>query len=110
MAITVKEFGQGKNGEGVSLYTIKNNNGMEASVTNYGAILVELIVPDKKGDCADVVLGKDDAQGYYVNDSFLGATVGPIANRTEDASVEINGKIYHLEVNDNQNNLHSHME
>ena len=64
MAITTKNFGKTPDGTEVSLYTIKNNNGFSAEVTNFGAILVSLFVPDKTGNTADVVLGFDSVEGY----------------------------------------------
>ena len=57
MSISKKEFGVTKDGAQAYLYTICNENGMEASVTDYGAILVKLMVPDKTGKKTDLVLG-----------------------------------------------------
>ena len=105
-----KFFGKTKSGEDVYLYTLKNGNGMEAHITNYGAILVKLLVPDKNGNLADVVLGYDKLEDYFVNSSFFGATVGPNANRIKDAKFEIDGTTYKLAVNDGLNNLHSDFE
>ena len=63
MSVLIKSFGKTKDEKEISLYTIKNDNGMEASVTNLGAILVTLIVPDKSGEVKDVVLGYDKPTG-----------------------------------------------
>ena len=105
--IKKEAFGTTLNKEAVTLYIITNKNGMSASVTDFGAILVNLCVPDADGKTADVVLGYDRVKDYFVNGSFFGATVGPVANRTEDATFKINDTIYNLCVNDNANNLHS---
>ena len=107
MAVSVSQFGKTELGKDIKLYSIKNSNGLVAEVTNLGAILVNLIVPDDKGECKDIVLGFDCGEGYLVNGSFFGATVGRVANRTADAKFEIDGVEYKLAVNDNANNLHS---
>ena len=105
--ITEKNFGKTFEKEEVVLYSLKNENGMQADVTNYGAILVNLFVPNKAGEIADVVLGFDRVKDYFINGSYFGATVGPVANRTAKACFEIDGTVYNLVVNDNDNNLHT---
>lgn len=107
MAVTKRNFGKNEQGQEVTLYTMKNENGMVAEVTDYGAILVNLFVPDKTGNVDDIVLGFDQVDGYFGNGSFFGATIGPSANRIADACFSIDGERYQLAVNDNQNNLHS---
>ncbi len=107
MAITTKNFGTAPDGTAVSLYTIKNDNGFAAAVTDFGAILVSLFVPDKDGQVTDVVLGFDSVEGYFKNGSFFGATIGPSANRIDNACFTIDGVKYQLAVNDGTNNLHS---
>lgn len=107
MSVTTKQFGKTQLGEDIKLYTISNSKGMEAGVTNIGACLVNLLVPCKNGEKRDVVLGFDLGEGYLINGSFFGATVGRVANRTANASFEIDGVKYDLCVNDNANNLHS---
>ncbi len=110
MSITKQSFGKTKDGKEVTLYTLENKNGVKAEVTDFGAILVRLFVPDKNGDAKDVVLGFDTVAGYEKNGSFFGATIGPSANRIANASFEIDGVTYNVDVNDGVNNLHSHME
>lgn len=110
MAVEKSVFGKTPDGQEIYLYTISNSKGMKASVTNLGAILVSLMVPDKDGNVADVVLGFDKAADYYKNPSFFGAVIGPSANRIANASFDIDGVTYQLDVNDNTNNLHSHKE
>lgn len=102
-----QSFGFTEKGEEAVLYIMKNSNNMEASVTNYGAALVKLLVPDKDRQLQDVVLGYDDVKGYENGDKFFGAAVGRIANRIGGASFVLNGREYTLEQNDNNNNLHS---
>lgn len=110
MSIVKEKFGTTKCGKDVYAYTISNTKGMSAKIINFGANLVSLLVPDQSGNAEDVVLGYDTLEGYYGNDSFFGATIGPNANRIAGASFEIDGRQYHLDVNDGENNLHSHKE
>lgn len=105
--IQISEFGSLKNGQKARLFTMENDRGMSVSVTEYGANLVSLKVPDKNGDFRDVVLGYDSVAGYEDGDASIGATVGRNANRIGGASFVINGRKYGLEKNDNGNNLHS---
>lgn len=100
-------FGKTKNGLQTHLYFLENKNGIRACLTDYGATLVRLFVPDREGNLRDVVLGYDDVSGYEKGDAALGATVGRSANRIGGACLEIGGVEYRLEKNDNDNNLHS---
>lgn len=110
MSVTEKNFGKNQKGQDVTLYSIENKNGMTVQVMDFGAILVNLLVPDKNGKKDDVVLGYDKIEDYYVNGSYFGATVGPNANRIADAKFVIDGTTYNLAVNDGPNNLHSDIE
>lgn len=110
MSITAKDFGVTKAGERVTAYTISNEKGMSATVINYGAILTSLIVPDKAGNKADVVLGYDTLEPYFDNASYFGATIGRNANRIENAKFSLDGVTYELSVNDGANNLHTHYD
>lgn len=106
MSVSITEFGKMPDGRTINLYTIENG-GIKASVTNIGAILVSLCLPDKKGGYDDIVLGFDNGEAYFDNGSFFGATVGRSANRIANAQFVIDGTTYQLKVNDNANNLHS---
>lgn len=108
--VQTKLFGKNKNGQEVMLYSISNSKGMQVDLTNVGAIIVNLMVPDKNGKVDDLVLGFDKLEDYYVNDSFFGAVVGPSANRIGGAAFEIDGVKYEVPVNDGPNNLHSDFE
>lgn len=110
MAVEKSVFGKSPDGQEVMLYTLKNSKGMQVSLTNLGAIIVKLMVPDKAGNVADVVLGFDKAEDYYKNPSFFGAVIGPSANRIGGASFEVDGVNYQLDINDGPNNLHSHFD
>ena len=102
-----ESFGILPSGEAASVYTIAAG-GITAAVTDYGANLVRLFVPDKNGCLADVVLGYDDCNGYRVtNGAALGATVGRNANRLKGACFELNGKTHQIPRNEGAKNLHS---
>ena len=102
-----KFFGKLPSGETATLYTI-SCGAIRAAVTDYGATLVSLLVPDKAGRTADVVLGYDNCEGYHTaNGACLGATVGRNANRLQGARFQLNGKAYSLTPNEGNNNLHS---
>ncbi|HJA12552.1 MAG TPA: galactose mutarotase [Candidatus Mediterraneibacter merdipullorum] len=103
----VTGFGQSKDGKDAHLYLLENSTGMKAYVSDFGATLVRLFVPDKDGRFIDVVHGYDDASGYERGDGGFGATVGRNANRIGKAQIEINGVTYGLDKNDGGNNLHS---
>ncbi len=92
----------------VKLYTLKNKNGMEMTVTNFGARVVELFVADKNGKFDDVVLGHRTLDGYQncKIDRFLGATIGRVGNRIANGTFTFNGKKYTIPQNDNKNALH----
>lgn len=107
MKITHSSFGKTGRGEEATLYTISNGNGMKVSFTDYGANIVSIIVPDVNGKSADVALGFDNLAGYEENLPNFGAFVGRHANRIADARFEINGKVYELDKNNGNNNLHS---
>ncbi len=106
-AVRVETFGSTSKKEEAVLYTLTNENGMSASITNYGAALVKLNVPDKEGKLRDVVLGYDDVTGYEKGAVSFGAPVGRNANRIGGAVITIQDKTYELEKNENGNNLHS---
>ena len=111
MSITKKVFGTDKKTKkAVYEYCIKNKNGMYAKILNYGGIIRELWVPDGNGKLADVVLGHDDLMPYYENAGFLGAAIGPSANRIGGGKFTIDGVEYQIPVNENENNLHSDKE
>jgi len=107
MKVKVEKFGVTKEGQEAHLYRMKNKNGMEVVLSDFGAVIVQILVPDRNKKKIDVVLGFDKLEGYYNNDDGFGAFVGRNANRIGDACVTIAGKEYQLEKNDGPNNLHS---
>jgi len=100
-------FGKTSWGKETYKYTIENSNGMKVVVTDMGASVVEIWVKDREGALRDVALGYDDVQQYEKEGTYFGAIVGPNANRIAGAMFEMDGVVYQLEANDNENNLHS---
>ncbi|MGQ8336722.1 aldose epimerase family protein [Sunxiuqinia sp. A32] len=101
------DFESTVNGKETTLFTLENANGMIVTLTNYGAKIVSVIVPDKDGNMADVTQGFKSIEEYKTLDAGQGAVVGPYANRIGNAQFELNGEVYHLEVNNHKANLHS---
>ncbi len=95
-----------KNGKETALYTLKNANGVEACITNFGGRLVSLMVPDKDGNMVDVVLGFDNINDYLTKSSDFGASVGRYANRIANATFPLDGAAVELQKNDGPNCLH----
>ncbi len=96
-------------GKKTELVTIKNNNGMEVCLTNYGGRVVSISVPDKDGKPTDVVLGYDNIKQYadtLNSPSDYGSSVGRYANRIKGSKITVDGQTYQLRANDNGNCLH----
>lgn len=96
-------------GKKTELVTIRNNNGMEVCLTNYGGRVVSICVPDKDGKPTDVVLGYDNIKQYadtLNSPSDYGSSVGRYANRIKNSKIVVDGKTYQLRANDNANCLH----
>jgi aldose 1-epimerase len=110
-SITSKPFGKTKSGQAARLFTLKNANGCETTITTYGGIVTSLKVPDKNGKLGDVVLGFNNLEGY-VNDTYVGACpyfgalIGRFGNRIADGKFTLEGKTYQLAKNDGPNHLH----
>ncbi len=94
-------------GKSVRLFTMENENGMLVTLTNYGAKIVSIFVPDKKGRFADVMLGFNSIEDYQQYSGSHGAVVGPFANRIANAQFTIDGETYQLPVNNGNACLHS---
>lgn len=87
--------------------TISNGKGMSVTISNLGADIISILVPDRDGNISDVALGFDDPESYLANPPSFGALVGPYANRIEGASFTLEGRTYHIEANEGKNTLHS---
>jgi aldose 1-epimerase len=99
-------FGALADGTPIEKVTLTNGAGVSATVMTLGATLQSLIVPDRQGKPADVVLGYDTAAEYLANPQYFGASVGRFANRVAKGRFSLDGKQYTLETNDGPNHLH----
>jgi aldose 1-epimerase len=93
-------------GRPTALYTLKNSNGMVAQITNFGAKIVSIYVPDLKGNFADIVLGYESIEEYIKGNPYFGAICGRYANRIANGKFIIDGKSYQLPINNGPNSLH----
>ena len=101
-----KIFGQTPAGESVTLYTLKNANGMEVHIMNYGGIIQKILTPDRKGKVEDVVVGFETLQEYIKDTPYFGAVVGRFGNRIAKGKFTLDGKEYTLAAQNNGQHLH----
>jgi len=90
----------------MEMITLENSQGMKTRITNFGAIIMSLEVPDRAGQPADIVLGHDRIEDYLSHSAYFGAVVGRYANRIEGAEIEIDEKKFKLVANERPNTLH----
>ena len=111
MNIKSESFGVTSEGTPVELFTLTNDNGLEAKITNFGGILVEMNTPDKNGNFDNVQLGLADYNAYtsepYLSAGYyLGAVIGRYGNRIKEGKFTIEGTEYSLFINNGPNALH----
>jgi aldose 1-epimerase len=99
-------FGKTADGTPVDLYTLRNNKGAEAKISNYGGLVISLKVPDKNGQLGDVTLGYDNLDGYLKETPYFGALIGRYGNRIARGKFTLDGKQYTLATNNYPNALH----
>lgn len=107
--LTCSLFGKTPLGETVHEYVLTTQRA-RVGILDFGATIRFVEVPDARGNRCDVLLGFDSMKGYMDDPACYGATIGPVANRTDHAEVPLAGQVYHLEGNDPanpQNNLHT---
>jgi len=93
-------------GQPVERYTLENRSGSVCKITNLGATVTELWLPDRDGALADVVLGFDDVDGYLTRSPYFGCIAGRCANRIEGGRFELDGEEYQLATNNGPHHLH----
>lgn len=101
-----KTFKASFKGKEVGLFTLKNKNGMVVQVTNFGAKIVSIWVPDRNGDFTDICQGYNTIDEWMKGMSYYGATCGRVANRIKDGQFSIDGVSYQLPINNAPNSLH----
>lgn len=102
-------YGKLDDGREVRLFTLANDQGLTARITEYGAILVSVEVPDAKGHKADVTLGFDTLAGWLTNKTYFGATVGRFGNRIAHGKFTLDGKTYTLATNNSPGGVPCHL-
>ena len=102
-----KNFETTIDGKPTDLYILKNHNGLEAAITNYGGRLVSLIVPDINGKMTDVVVGFKSVEDYQkFTEPYFSATIGRYGNRIANGQFSLDGKKYQLSINNGVNTSH----
>jgi aldose 1-epimerase len=110
-AIGQEPFGKTKDGKSVEIYTLKSSKGLVAKIMTRGATLVQLHVPDKDGESADVIQGFDSVSGYESEDNqYFGCTTGRVCNRIAKGKFTLEDKQYTLAINNEPNHLHGGTE
>jgi aldose 1-epimerase len=104
--VAEREFGRTREGTPAKIFTLTNEKGMSAKITEYGATLTELWVPGRSGKLTDVVLGYDRLADYESAGFYLGAVLGRVANRISNAKFTLDGKTYSLAANRAPNHIH----
>ena len=99
-------FGQTPDGMDVLIYTLTNSKGLRARITNFGATLVSMHVPDRDGNLVDITLGFDNLDQYVAPNAYFGCTVGRYANRIANATFTLDGTEYKLAANHGAHHLH----
>lgn len=94
------------NGDSTDLFVLTNANGVEVTLTNYGARIVSVMVPDREGNLQDVVLGFDNIDDYVNTDNNFGATIGRYGNRIANGLITVDGVEYQLPQNNFGHTLH----
>ena len=106
MKVDTALFGRLSNREEAQLFTLQNSQGITVKLTNFGGIIISVLVPDRKGKLLDVVLGFDSLEGYLGQHPYIGTLVGRYANRIGNAKFILDGKEYRLVQNAGKNHLH----
>ena len=101
-----KTYSFEKSGNRNDVYTLSNEQGAEVDVLTYGARLIRISMPDRKGKFSDCLVGCKTPEEYYGENPYFGATIGRYANRIGDARFTLNNQTYMLEANDHKNTLH----
>ncbi|MGC6466942.1 MAG: aldose epimerase family protein [Akkermansiaceae bacterium] len=110
LTLETTTFGTTADGKSVKLFTLKNGLGHEAKVTEYGAILTSMKVPDRDGKSAEITLGYgDDLAAWEKSTGYFGATVGRYGNRIADGKFTLDGKDYELATNNEPGGMPCHL-
>lgn len=108
-SVTMNSFGKLDDGRECTVYTLVNANGVRADITNYGGIIVRLLVPDRRGHLDDVVLGYNSVRDYIRASPFFGAIVGRYGNRIANGKFTLDGQTYSLATNNKPGGIPCHL-
>jgi aldose 1-epimerase len=109
ISVTMRPWGRTADGAETALYTLVNAKGMEADISNYGAIVVRLTAPDRDGKWDDVVLGYNTLEEYLADTPYFGAVVGRYGNRIADGKFTLDGVTYKLATNNDPGGIPCHL-
>ncbi|MEO7599876.1 MAG: aldose epimerase family protein [Opitutus sp.] len=98
-SLPVENFGKMADGRAVHLYTLQNQSGFKAVISEYGGTVVSLFAPDRTGKLADVALGFNSLEDYFTKSPYFGCIVGRVGNRIAGATFTLEGKTYTLAAN-----------
>lgn len=104
--ISRKQFGTMPDGKAIFAYTMTNTSGASVKIMEYGGIIIDIYVPDKNGDFADVTCGYETLEDYIKGDQNQGALIGRYGNRIGKGKFTLNGEEIQLNLNDGNNHLH----
>ncbi|WP_096085725.1 aldose epimerase family protein [Agaribacterium haliotis] len=108
--VSRRAFGNLPDGRSATLFTLTNNNGVSASICDYGATLVSFCTPDSSGELKDIIVGFDSVEQYVQSDCYMGSTIGRFGNRIAGGKFSIGDKHYQLDINNGPNHLHGGLE
>jgi aldose 1-epimerase len=106
MKVTTKNWGKLPDGREVKLFRFECHNRMTVSITNYGANITSILLPDRNGNVEEITAGFDNLQSYVEGHPYFGIIAGRVANRIKKGQFEIDGTSYHLATNNGPNHLH----
>lgn len=104
-----QSFGRLPDGREAHLYTLRNSNGFQADIADYGGTIVRLLAPDRTGKLADVTLGFNSVQPYPKDSPYFGALIGRVGNRIAGGKFILDGKNYTLAVNNSPGDIPCHL-
>lgn len=109
MSITKELFGTHR-GHEIYKYTLTNDNGMSVTISDFGATIININVPDRSGRLDDVICGYDDLTSYVEADGYQGAIIGRVGNRICKGKFTLDGVDYNMYINNGPNHLHGGKE
>ena len=102
-----EDFQTTVNGKKTDLYILRNKEGNEVAITNYGGAIVAIMVPDRKGNLANIIQGHDNIQDVIDSpEPYLSTLIGRYGNRIAKGRFQLKGKVYSLPINNGPNSLH----